>query len=171
MYQQPIHPQQTWSSAQFAQRPKQPSISTWPTAPVISNMQNPAAAAGAVPYVGPHPSFVPPAPVGVNPQQWQNGRWMYTAPPGGVSNAHPPPSVAGWNIHSAWGVAQQYYYPTQMQQQKQPEKSYWDTELSDNGLGLANMHIKCAISPSFCCSLTGPNATLTFGPRILGSSQ
>ena len=160
MYPQPIHSQQTWSSAQFAQGPKHPTISTWPTAPVISTRQNPAT--GAVPHVGPHPSFVPPAPPGVNPQQWQNGRWMYTAPPGGVSNAqphglYPPPSVAGWHIPAAWGIAQQYYYP-QAHQEKHPDKSYWDTKLSDNGLGLENMHIKCAIS-SFC-SLTVPNASL-----------
>ena len=170
MYPQPIRSQQTWSSAQFAQGPKAPPLSTWPTAPVISTMQNPAAA--AVPHVGPHPSFVPPAPPGVNPQQWQNGRWMYNAPPGGVSNAqphglYPPPSMVGWHIPATWGIAQQYYYP-QAQQEKQPDKSYWDTKLSDNGLGLQNMHIKCAIS-SFC-SLTVPNYR-SFGPRITGRSE
>ena len=149
MYPQPTHPQQTWSTAQFAQGPMRPTLSAWPTAPVISTMQHPAAAA-AVSHAGPPPAFVPPPPPGVNPQQWQNGRWMYTAPPGGVSNVqphgpYPPPSIVGWNIPDGWGITPQYYYPAPVQQ-KQPDKSYWETRIGNNGLGLENMHIKCAIS-------------------------
>lgn len=74
---------------------------------------------------------------------------MYTGPAAGgvTTNAHPqgpyaPPSQVGWNVPSGWGVTPQYYYPSQVQ--KQPEPSYWDTKLTDNGLGLENMHIKCA---------------------------
>ncbi|KAI9511676.1 hypothetical protein F5148DRAFT_1146696 [Russula earlei] len=143
MYQQPLHPQQTWSGPQFAQAPKPPTLSTWASAPVIPTMQN--ASGVAAPHLASHPSFVPPAPPGVNQQQWQNGRWMYTAP-GGVCGAqqphgpYPPPTLVGWNIPAAWGITPQYYHPPQMQ--RQPERSYWDTELTDNGLGLANMHIK-----------------------------
>jgi hypothetical protein len=145
MYQQPLQHQQTWSSAQFAQVPKPPTLSTWPSAPVIHTAQNGHAAAG--PHPAPHHSFVPPAPPGVNPQQWQNGRWMYTAPPGGVSNAqpqgpYPPPNLVGWNVPAGWGIAPQYYHPPQ----RQAEPSYWDTKLTDNGLGLENMHIKYASS-------------------------
>ncbi|KAI0305125.1 hypothetical protein B0F90DRAFT_1701508 [Multifurca ochricompacta] len=143
MYQQPIRPQQTWSSAQFAQGPKPTTVSTWASAPVIPTAQT--ASTIAVPHPAPQQSFVPPVPPGVNPQQWQNGRWMYTAPTGGVSSAqphgsYPPPSLVGWNIPAGWGITPQYYCPPQMQ--KQPDRSYWETKLTNNGLGLENMHIK-----------------------------
>jgi hypothetical protein len=64
-----------------------------------------------------------------------------------MSNAQPqgpfpPPNLAGWNIPAAWGVTPQYYHPPQ----KQAEPSYWDTKLTDNGLGLEHMDIKCASS-------------------------
>jgi len=152
MYQQPLHSQQTWSGAQFAsQGPKPSTLSTWASAPVIPNMQN--APQVAVPHPA-HRSFVPPAPPGVNPQQWQNGRWMYTGPTGCVGNAqpqapYPPPNLVGWNIPAGWGITPQYYCPPP-QMQKQPGRSYWDTEIGDNGLGLENMHIKCA---SFACQV------------------
>ena len=157
MYQQPIRSQQTWSGPQFAQAPNPPTgVSTWPTAPVISSV-HPASAAAAVPHPAPHQSFVPPAPPGVNPQQWQNGRWMYTAPAGAMNGAqphshYPPPSLVGWNIPSSWGITSQYYHPPQTQ--RQPERSYWETQLTDNGLGLENMHIKCV---SFSLSMAVPH--------------
>jgi hypothetical protein len=145
MYQPPLQHQPTWSTAQFAQVPKPPALSSWATAPVIHTAHIGRAAGG--PHPGPHHSFVPPAPPGVNPQQWQNGRWMYTAPPVGVSNAqpqgpYPPPNLAGWNIPAAWGVTPQYYHPPQ----KHAEPSYWDTKLTNNGLGLEHMDIKYASS-------------------------
>jgi hypothetical protein len=148
MYQQPLRSQQTWSGPQFAQAPKPTAISTWATAPVISSVHPASAAAASHP--APHQSFVPPAPPGVNPQQWQNGRWMYTAPTGAMNGAqppgqYPPPTLVGWNIPSSWGINSQYYHPPQTQ--KQPERSYWDTQLTDNGLGLENMHIKCVSFP------------------------
>ena len=150
MYQQPLQHQPTWSSAQFAQVPKPPALSTWASAPVIHTAQNGPAVGG--PHPQPHHSFVPPAPPGVNPQQWQNGRWMYAARPGGVSNAqppgpYPPPNLVGWNIPAGWGIAPQYHHP-----QRPAEPSYWDTKLTDNGLGLENMHIKYA--SSFLLSVT-----------------
>ncbi|KAI0264734.1 hypothetical protein BC834DRAFT_970664 [Gloeopeniophorella convolvens] len=142
MYQQPLRPQQTWPAHQFAQAPKPNAVSTWPSAPVIPGGH--AAPGAATAHVQPAPAtqaFVPPVPPGVNPQQWQNGRWSYTSGPGAQPQAaHPPPTALGWNVPSGWGVAAQYYYPPQAQ--KQPDRSYWDTQLTDNGLGLENMHIK-----------------------------
>ncbi|KAH9040530.1 hypothetical protein EDB84DRAFT_998554 [Lactarius hengduanensis] len=143
MYQQPLRQQQTWSGPQFAQAPKPTAVSAWPTAPVISSV-HPASAAAPVHHPASQQSFVPPVPPGVNPQQWQNGRWMFTAPGAGMATAqphgHPPPSLVGWNVPAGWGITPQYYHPPQTQ--KQPERSYWDTQLTDNGLGLENMHIK-----------------------------
>jgi hypothetical protein len=157
MYQQPIHSQQTWSGrsgVQFAQTSMPSTLYTHASAPVITTMQG-APATTAVS----HQPFVPPAPPEVNQLQWQNGMWVYTAPAGSTSSsqahdAYPPPNILGWNIPDSWGITSQYYHPqaTQVQkQQKQPDRSYWDTKLSDNGLGLENMHVKCA--------------SLTFGPR------
>ncbi len=148
MYQQPLHPQQTWPGPHFAQGPRPPTLSSWASAPVIPTIQNPPTA--AVPHPAHHHSFVPPAPPGVNPQQWQNGRWTYTAPPGGVNSAQPhgplpPPNLVGWNVPAGWGITPQYYCPPS-QVHRQPERSYWETSLSDNPLGLENMHIKCAPS-------------------------
>ncbi len=159
MYQPPLQHQQTWSSAHFAaQVPKPPTLSTWPTAPVIPTVHNGLVA--AISHPAPHHSFVPPAPPGVNPQQWQNGRWIYTAPPGGVSSAqpqgpYPPPNLVGWNIPAGWGITPQYHGPPQ----RQAEQSYWDTKLTNNGLGLENMHIK------YASSLLSVTARITnFGP-------
>jgi hypothetical protein len=71
-------------------------------------------------------------------------------PPGGVNSAqphgpYPPPSLVGWNVPAGWGITPQYYCPPS-QVHRQPERSYWETSLSDNPLGLENMHIKCAPS-------------------------
>jgi hypothetical protein len=150
MYQHPLRPQPTWPTAQFAQGPKPPSLSAWPSAPVISAIQN--IPASAIPHPVPHQPFVPPAPPGVNAQQWQNGRWMYTGPAGGAASAqphgpYPPPNLVGWSIPPGWGITPQYHFPTQVQ--KQPDRSYWDTKLTNNGLGLENMHIKYASLPFF----------------------
>lgn len=69
---------------------------------------------------------------------------MYTAPAGvGGAQPHglyPPPSLVGWNVPAGWGITPQYYHPPQAQKQ---QSGYWDTKLTDNGLGLENMHIKC----------------------------
>ena len=137
MYQQPLHSQQTWSGVQFAQTTMPSTLYTHASAPTTAVSHQP---------------FVPPAPPEVNLLQWQNGMWVYTAPPGNASSsqphdAYPPPTVLGWNIPDSWGITSQYHHPqaTQVQkQQKQPDRSYWDTKLSDNGLGLENMHVKCA---------------------------
>jgi len=145
MYQQPLHSQQTWSGVQFAQT-TMPSMLYTASAPVITTMQGAPATAVS------HQSFVPPAPPEVNLLQWQNGMWMYTAPAGSASSsqahdAYPPPTILGWNIPDSWGITSQYYHPQAAQvqkQQKQPDRSYWDTKLSNNGLGLENMHVKCA---------------------------
>jgi hypothetical protein len=90
MYQQPLQHRQTRSNAQFApQVPKLPTLSTWASAPVIPTMQN----APAGPHHTPPHSFIPPAPPGVNPQQWQNGRRMYTGPAGGATKRTSPKSI------------------------------------------------------------------------------
>ncbi|KAH9974019.1 hypothetical protein BGW80DRAFT_1304835 [Lactifluus volemus] len=147
MYQQPpLRPQQTWPNSQFAQGPQPAAVPTWASAPVITAIHN-ATTTGAIPVPRqvPTQSFVPPVPPGVNPQQWQNGRWRYTGPAAGLNGTqphgpYPPPSLVGWNIPAGWGITPQYYCPPQ--QQKQPDRSYWDTKLTNNGLGLENMHIK-----------------------------
>jgi hypothetical protein len=146
MYQQPLHSQQTWSGVQFAQTTMPSTLYAYASAPVVTTMQ------GAPAMAVSHQSFVPPAPPEVNLLQWQNGMWMYTAPAGSASSSqahdpYPPPTILGWNIPDSWGIAPQYYHPqaTQVQkQQKQRDQSYWDTKLSDNGLGLENMDVKCA---------------------------
>jgi hypothetical protein len=143
MYQQPLYSQQTWSGVQYAQATMPSTLYTYASAPVITTMQSAPGMAAS------HQSFMPPAPPGVNQLQWQNGMWMYTAPSGSTSSAqahdtYPPPNVLGWNIPDSWGITSQYYCPQATQVQKQPDQSYWDTKLSDNGLGLENMHIKYA---------------------------
>lgn len=42
--------------------------------------------------------------------------------------------MVGYQVHSSWGIPPQYHFP-----QKVPDKNYWDTKLTDNGLGLENM--------------------------------
>ena len=143
MYQQPLHPQQTWSGVQFAQVAMPSTQYTYASASVIPTMQSAPATAVS------HQPFVPPAPPGVNLLQWQNGTWVYTEGSSSTQaqDPYPAPNVVGWNIPASWGVTPQYYYPQATQvkrQQKKPDQSYWDTKLSDNGLGLENMHIKCA---------------------------
>jgi len=54
--------------------------------------------------------------------------------------------MVGWTA-AGWGIPQQYYFPPK--QPRRPDPNYWQTQLTDNGLGLENMHIKYAFSFSF----------------------
>lgn len=49
----------------------------------------------------------------------------------------PPPQMVGYHVSSGWGIPQQYHPPP-----KQPDQSYWATQLSENGLGLQGMDIR-----------------------------
>ena len=121
------------------------------TAPATITVGQPSAAVWPAVYPSAFPA--PPVPPGVNPRLWQTGQWHYnpavsqvTAPQSRsvpVPFTHAPPSITGWNVHSGWGVPAQYYHPSVLQ--KKPEKQdseYWNTQLTENGLMLENMHIK-----------------------------
>ncbi|KAA1473072.1 hypothetical protein DENSPDRAFT_220526 [Dentipellis sp. KUC8613] len=108
----------------------------------------------------------PPVPQGVNPQTWMQGRWRYQhpAPSATYGPALPPPSAVGWNVHSGWGVpAAQTYYPPQ----RRPDPSYWQTELSNNGLGLENMHIRQEPKKEGGSGGKAPHTPWTWVPREL----
>ena len=93
----------------------------------------------------PFNSKPPPVPPGVNPQTWMNGQWqpnpMFRPQPG-MTQGQPM-----WAPHPGWGVA---VGQGQGQSNFNPHKrianpgdaTYWATKLSDNPLGLENMHIK-----------------------------
>ena len=93
----------------------------------------------------PFNSAPPPVPTGMNPQAWMNGQWqqnpMFRPPQAGIAQA----SIQMWAPHPGWGQA-----VVQQQQQQQSWKrpinpgdpAYWATKLSDNPLGLENMHIR-----------------------------
>ncbi|PIL22318.1 hypothetical protein GSI_15006 [Ganoderma sinense ZZ0214-1] len=103
-----------------------------------------------------HPSIPfnskpPPVPAGVNPQAWQTGQWLvnpYFRPQQGLSQAQPVWAPHGWG--SAVAQAQAQAQAHQAQANYNPHKripnpgdaTYWATKLSDNPLGLENMHIK-----------------------------
>src|SRR5882762_6689681 len=81
----------------------------------------------------------PPVPPGVDPNHWRSGYWRYQPQPGypqqqhPPQGAHPPPSMVGWTA-AGWGIPQQYYFPPK--QPRRPDPTYWQTQLTDNGLGL-----------------------------------
>ena len=97
----------------------------------------------------PFNSAPPPVPAGVNPQLWMNGQWqpnpMFRPQPGMNQG-----SVQMWAPHPGWAAA---VGQGQNQNQGNPFKripnpgdaSYWATKLSDNPLGLENMHIRYEI--------------------------
>ncbi|KAH9933915.1 uncharacterized protein B0H18DRAFT_982749 [Fomitopsis serialis] len=91
-------------------------------------------------------SWPPPAPAGVNPQAWTSGRWqfnpMFRGPVPG-----PQPGVPAWAPHPSWGphAAANNFNPYK-RQPNQGNQDYWSTKLSDNPLGLENMHIRDAVS-------------------------
>ncbi|EJF63806.1 hypothetical protein DICSQDRAFT_179054 [Dichomitus squalens LYAD-421 SS1] len=99
----------------------------------------------------PFNSKPPPVPPGVNPQVWMNGQWqpnpMFRPQPG-MTQGQPM-----WAPHPGWGAA---VAQAQGQSNFNPHKrvanpgdpSYWATKLSDNPLGLENMHIKDPVPTS-----------------------
>ncbi|KAI0646442.1 hypothetical protein C8Q79DRAFT_1010069 [Trametes meyenii] len=93
----------------------------------------------------PFNSAPPPAPAGINPQTWANGRWQanpYFRPPPGVNQ--PNNSFQMWAPHPGWGntaAGSQSWNPYK-RIPNPGDASYWATELSDNPLMLENMHIR-----------------------------
>ncbi|RPD65662.1 hypothetical protein L226DRAFT_594088 [Lentinus tigrinus ALCF2SS1-7] len=82
----------------------------------------------------------PPVPAGVNPQTWMNGQWqpnpMFRPQPGMTQT-----QVPMWAPHPGWGPAVAQANP--FKRIPNPgDASYWATKLSDNPLGLENMHIR-----------------------------
>ncbi|KAI0732621.1 hypothetical protein C8Q72DRAFT_773879 [Fomitopsis betulina] len=101
----------------------------------------PTAPAG---YPGP-----PPIPTGVNPQAWTSGRWqinpMFRGPVPQASQA----GIPAWAPHPSWGpqaasayAAAAANYNPYKRQPNPGGRDYWNTKLSDNPLGLENMHIR-----------------------------
>ncbi|OSD08173.1 hypothetical protein PYCCODRAFT_1463401 [Trametes coccinea BRFM310] len=92
----------------------------------------------------PFNSAPPPAPAGINPQMWANGQWQanpYFRPPQGMTQ--PPNSFQMWAPHPGWGAAAGGQSRNPYKRIPNPgDASYWATKLSDNPLGLENMHIK-----------------------------
>ena len=90
----------------------------------------------------PFNSAPPPVPTGVNPQTWMNGQWqpnpMFRPQPGMTQGA-----VQMWAPHPGWGQAAQRGQQPWKRPINPGDPSYWATKLSDNPLGLENMHIRC----------------------------
>ncbi|KAM5533121.1 hypothetical protein V8D89_013169 [Ganoderma adspersum] len=113
-----------------------PTVAGWVQAPAFHS---------SVPFN----SKPPPVPAGVNPQTWQTGQWVinpYFRPQPGISQAQPVWAPHGWGPAVPQAQAQAH----QPQANYNPHKripnpgdaTYWATRLSDNPLGLENMHIK-----------------------------
>jgi hypothetical protein len=95
------------------------------------------------PFPGPPPNVA-----GVSQQAWSDGQWIFNpqvaAALAAGSGVVPP--AQGWAPWQ-WGGAGQQQQQQQQQQNynpykrvpKQPDKEYWDTKLSENGLGLQGM--------------------------------
>ncbi|RDX54661.1 hypothetical protein OH76DRAFT_1478925 [Lentinus brumalis] len=83
----------------------------------------------------------PPVPPGVNPQTWMNGQWqpnpMFRPQPGMTQSSMPT-----WAPHPGWGAAVAQAANPFKRIPNPGDASYWATKLSDNPLGLENMHIR-----------------------------
>jgi hypothetical protein len=99
------------------------------------------------PYAGP-----PPVPPGMNPQQWAAGSWQFNPAfnaqqyPGMQGPGGPPQGIPHWAPGQGWMVQPGMSVPQQNPYKRvprQPDPSYWATELSDNPLGLENMVPRC----------------------------
>lgn len=113
-------------------------------------------------FPGPPP---PPPGVPVNAQSWQRGQWVFNP----AFRAHVAPQMpANFAQWAHFGFAQQgqqaqaQSYNPYKRVPKQPDPSYWSTELKDNGLGLENMHIR-----NESAELHAPNTPWTWAPREL----
>ncbi|KZT22730.1 hypothetical protein NEOLEDRAFT_1180644 [Neolentinus lepideus HHB14362 ss-1] len=136
---------------------------TWPP-PVGSGPWPPG-------FPGPPP---PPPGVPVNPQSWQRGQWVFNpafrSAAGGTAGGMPA-NFGQWAAPwQHWGVPSAQVpagYNPYKRQPKQPDPSYWNTKLGDNGLGLENMHIRNDPAPP---ELHAPNTPWTWAPRELDAS-
>ncbi|TFK47595.1 hypothetical protein OE88DRAFT_1771187 [Heliocybe sulcata] len=137
---------------------------TWPP-PVGSGPWPPG-------FPGPPP---PPPGVPVNPQNWQRGQWVFNpafrSAAGGATGGMPA-NFGQWAAPwQHWGVPSAQVpagYNAHKRQQKQPDPSYWNTKLGDNGLGLENMHIRNDPAPP---ELHAPNTPWTWAPRELDAVE
>jgi hypothetical protein len=102
------------------------------------------------PFPGP-----PPMPQGMsmNPQHWAAGQWQFNP---SFNSRRFNPSVQGphqsasqWAPGYGWGGTQPGMGVPQHNPYKrvprQPDPSYWETELSDNPLGLIDMVPRCVL--------------------------
>ncbi|KDQ60274.1 hypothetical protein JAAARDRAFT_191673 [Jaapia argillacea MUCL 33604] len=128
----------------------------------------------------------PPAPTGVpvNPNQWAQGQWVFNpafralAYPGlgqpGVPPNYPVQLLSQWAAPwQSWGVPQNQVpagananYNPNKRVPRPPDPSYWETKLTDNGLGLENMHIR-ADDPAPTTDLHVPETPWTWAPQGL----
>jgi len=115
--------------------PQQQQFQLWTAPSGWVGSWPPTAPAG---YPGP-----PPAPAGVNPQAWTSGRWQFNPTFRGPVPG-PQPGIPAWAPHPSWGsqAAANNFNPYK-RQPNQGNQEYWSTKLSDNPLGLENMHIRC----------------------------
>ena len=96
----------------------------------------------------PFNSKPPPVPTGVNPQTWQTGQWLinpYFRPQQGTSQGQPLWAPHGWGPAVAQAQVQAQAQASYNPHKRIPnpgDATYWATKLSDNPLGLENMHIK-----------------------------
>jgi hypothetical protein len=139
-----------------------------PPPPVPSQSVPPQFAGAPFPpgYPNAPPAHLPP---GMTQAQWEAGAWNYRPKQGyssasaqaaaavpmvhntGLINYNRPASSAAnqpqqtqgqpWMPHPAWQFPADYNPYKRVP--KPPDPEYWKTELSDNPLGLENMHITC----------------------------
>ena len=131
----------SWTTTQQ----QQPQYQLWSAPTGWSGSWPPTAPAG---YPGP-----PPVPAGVNPQAWTSGRWQFNPMFRGPVPQAGQTGIPAWVPHPSWGpqVASAYAaaaanYNPYKRQPNPGDRDYWSTKLSDNPLGLENMHIRC-VSP------------------------
>lgn len=142
-----------------------------PPPPSTQPHSHSATPAGPFPpgYPNAPPVTLPPS---INQQQWNQGYWRFDPKPGWTSasaqaapgaivpvaynhnrpdsqaggrQSQPPPAqgAPAWMPHPGWQFPADFNPYKRVP--KPPDPSYWATELSDNPLGLENMHITCVI--------------------------
>jgi hypothetical protein len=85
----------------------------------------------------------------MNPQQWAAGQWQFN-PSFNAQRFNPgAQSVPQWAPGYGWGGARPTVGAPQhnpyKRVPKEPDPSYWATQLSDNPLGLTNMVPRCVL--------------------------
>lgn len=124
----------TWMNAQQYQHyvAHAPAPSGWkgswpPTAPVG--------------YPGPPP---PPQGMKIDPKMWYQGQWQFNPMYRSVASAQ----AQAWAPHPMWQQQAADFNPYK-RKPNPGDAAYWGTKLSDNPLGLHNMHIRYVHSISF----------------------